>query len=114
MSFEAIVDVDFLWVLKVPTDLSPTILYPTQVDNGTFTSCAENESRYNGVYPLSTNIIEYNTIENKFIIVPYFGYTADVKYGFYEFDTLLELKKWVKENTTKSNFLIKDFPEWFI
>ena len=114
MSFETIVDVDFLWVLKVPTDLSPTILYPTQVDNGDFTSCVENESMYDGNYPLSSYIIEYKTVENKSIIVPYFDYLADAKYGFYEFDTLKELKKWVKENTTKSIFLIKDFPEWFI
>lgn len=112
---EALVDADSLWVLKNPIDISPSVLYPIRVMNNFYTSCKEDESMYGGEYPLTTNIIEYEVADsNKYLIVPYDYGSADEQYGFYEFATLSDLKEWIKENTDKSKWLIKKYPEWFI
>ncbi len=112
---EELKDAEEVWVLKNPTELSPTALYPIKVMNTFYTACEEKESMYDGSYPLAGTIIEYEVADsNGYLVVPYKYGGADTQYGFYEFATKSQLKQWIKENTDKSKWLTKKYPEWFI
>jgi len=103
---------DTLWVVKISTNWDKRILVPYEILNYEYTVCNESESMYGGDYPKSSNIIGYQTIDNKSIDIPYYNNSADYRYGFYEFISKDELKIWLKNNKPKK--FLKLVPEWFI
>lgn len=107
-------DYEKIWVLKNPTENSKTALTPIRVMNTFYTQCEEQDSMYDGSYPHSSSIVEYEVVDGGYLVVPYKYRVADEFYGFYEFGTSAQLKDWIKTNTDKSKWLIETNPEWFI
>jgi len=103
-----------IWVIKVPTALDPHIINPTEAYNHEYTMCSEKDSMYGGGYETSSFIVEYYTLNKKYIVVPYKHNQADHQYGFYEFSNKTNMKQWLLKNLDKTKFLQDTYPELFI
>lgn len=104
-----------IWVLKVPTELDPTMLSPIIVDGQDYTACKETESCYGGMYPKCYEVINYYVPKpHGYLIVPYARKRADYRYGFHEFDTKSAMTNWLKSNREKAGAILDSNPEYFI
>ena len=103
-----------LWIIKVPTALDPHIINPVEAYNYEYSMCSEEESMYGGGYEASSFIVEYATLNEKYVVVPYKHNQADHQYGFYEFTTKTHMKQWLLTNLDKTKFLQNTHPELFI
>jgi len=108
-------NINEIWVLKVPTELDEHVLQPIIVDGQDYTACNEKESGYGGMYPESIQIINYYVPKpHGYLIVPYTSRKADPNYGFYEFDTRSAMTSWLKKNIGLTKDILNSNPEFFI